>query len=173
MVNLRKNKEIRAPKVRLIDENGEQVGVVSTKDALIKALAAGLDLVEIAPNAVPPVCKIIDFGKLRYEQTKRKKESQKAQTVIKVKEVKLKPNIDTHDLEVKVRSAIKFLEQGNKVKLTMFFRGREMAHVDVGQEVIANFCVSVKEVGAVESPAKQFGRTINVVIAPIGKKHKA
>lgn len=172
-MNLRKNKEIRAPKVRLIDENGEQVGVVSTKDALIKALAAGLDLVEIAPNAVPPVCKIIDFGKLRYEQTKRKKESQKAQTVIKVKEVKLKPNIDTHDLEVKIRSAIKFLEQGNKVKLTMFFRGREMAHVDIGQEVITNFCESVKDAGAIESPAKQFGRTINVVIAPIGKKHKA
>lgn len=169
---MRINRQIRVPKVRLIDEQGNQLGVVSIREAQQKAEDAGLDLVEIAPNAEPPVCKIIDFGKFRYDQTKREKESKKAQHQIKVKEVKLKPNIDSHDLEIKINQAKKFLGQGNKVKVTMMFRGREMVHSEIGEKVVEDFYKALDDDGAIESPPKRFGRTITLVIAPSTKKKK-
>lgn len=167
---MRINHEIRAQKVRVISSKGEQVGVLTLPEALKQAEQAGLDLVEIAPNATPPVCKIIDYGKFRYDQTKREKESRKSQHQIKVKEVKFRPNIGTHDLETKLRHAREFLEKGNKVKVTCMFRGREMAHTDIGQRVVADFCEKLEEVGAVEAPMKMFGRFLTVVLAPTGKK---
>lgn len=167
---MRINRQIRAPKVRVIDEEGNQAGVITIQDALRRAEEAGLDLVEVAPNAAPPVCKIINYGKFRYDQTKREKESKKTQHVIKVKEVKLKPNIDTHDLETKMRKAKDFLEDGNKVKVTCTFRGREMAHTDIGFDLIKQVIVALEDVGTVESPPKLFGRILQLVIAPGGKK---
>lgn len=167
---MRVNREIRAPDVRLIDQNGEQVGVVTIKEALDMATEAGLDLVEIAPASKPPVCKIIDYGKYRYDQTKREKESKKAQHQIKVKEVKLKPNIDTHDFNTKVRRAREFLTKGNKVKITCTFRGREMAHPELGENLVDNFCESLSDVSQVESPPKRMGKILSVVVAPRAKK---
>lgn len=166
------NDQIRAPKVRLIDAQGNQLGVVLLREALQLAEEAGVDLVEIAPEAKPPVCKIIDYGKFRYDQTKREKESRKARHVIKVKEIKLKPNIDDHDFETKVRHARDFLEEGNKVKVTCQFRGREMAHTEIGQKVVQRFCDLLNEVSQAESPVKRLGRFLNVVLAPCGKKKK-
>jgi len=169
---LKVNREIRAPKVRVISAEGEQIGILSLYDAIKKAEEAGLDLVEIAPNVTPPVCKIIDYGKFRYDQTKREKENKKAQHRIKVKEVKLKPNIDEHDLETKMRHAHEFLGKGNKVKVTCTFRGRELAHPELGEQVIAKFCEDLAEHAEIETPAKRLGRTITLVLAPSTKKKK-
>jgi len=163
---LRINREIRAPKVRVIGSTGEQVGIMNPRDALKKAEDEGLDLVEIAPNANPPVCKIIDYGKFRYDQTKREKESKKASHQIKVKEVKVKPNIDEHDLQTKMRHAKDFLEKGNKVKVTCMFRGREMAHKDIGERLIKKIVEDLKEIAVCETPMKMFGRFLTVVLAP-------
>ncbi len=167
------NREIRAPKVRLIGADGEQIGVVPLFEALKKAEEAGLDLVEIAPNVSPPVCKIIDYGKYRYDQTKREKESKKSQHQIKVKEVKLKPNIDVNDLATKARQAKDFLVKGNKVKVTCTFRGREMVHPEIGEELVKDFCEQLNEFCDVEAPSKRMGRVITVVLAPSTKKKKA
>lgn len=167
---MRINRQIRAREVRLIDQNGGQVGVVSLDEALSQAKTAGLDLVEIAPNATPPVCKIIDYGKYRYDQTKREKESKKAQHQIRVKEVKVKPNISDNDLEVKIKRARGFLEKGNKVKISCMFRGREMAHQDVGRVVVNRVIEAVADVGAAEGGAKMMGRHMIVVVAPQKKK---
>lgn len=167
---MRVNRQIRAPKVRVIDEEGNQAGILTIQDALRRAEHAGLDLVEVAPTAVPPVCKIIDYGKFRYDQTKREKESKKTQHVIKVKEVKLKPNIDTHDLQTKMRKAREFLDDGNKVKVTCTFRGREMAHTDIGFGLVKEVIAELEDIGTVESPPKLFGRILQLVIAPGGKK---
>jgi translation initiation factor IF-3 len=169
---LKVNREIRALKVRVIGAEGEQIGVLSIYDALKKAEEAGLDLVEIAPNVVPPVCKIIDYGKFRYDQTKREKESKKAQHQIKVKEVKLKPHIDDNDLETKKRHARDFLVKGNKVKVTCTFRGREMVHTEIGEVLVDKFCEDLNEFADVEAPAKRMGRTITVILAPSTKKKK-
>lgn len=158
--------------MRLIDPKGEQVGVVTIQEALEKAAEWGLDLVEIAPNAVPPVCKIIDYGKFRYDQTKREKESKKSQHQIKVKEVKIKPNIDDHDLQTKIRHAREFVEKGNKVKVTCMYRGREMAHPEIGQKVVQQFCIELEDIAAPESPMKLFGRFLTVVLAPASPKKK-
>lgn len=166
------NREIRAPKVRLINQNGEQVGVVSIQEAMAMADEAKLDLVEIVPGATPPVCKIINFGKFRYDQSKREKESKKAQHQIKVKEIKLKPNIDIHDLETKTRHAREFLVDGNKVKITCTFRGREVMHSAVGEKVVHDMVESLEDVATVESPPKMMGRMLLVVLAPGGKKKK-
>ncbi len=163
---MRINREIRAPKVRVIGSTGEQVGIMNPRDALKKAEDEGLDLVEIAPNANPPVCKIIDYGKFRYDQTKREKESKKASHQIKVKEVKVKPNIDEHDLQTKMRHAKDFLEKGNKVKVTCMFRGREMAHKDIGERLIKKIVEDLKEIAVCETPMKMFGRFLTVVLAP-------
>lgn len=161
------NNQIRAKNVRLIGIDGKQVGVVTLQEALNIAKEAGVDLVEVVPNAEPPVCKVIDFGKFRYDQTKRKREGKKAQHQVKVKEVKFKPNIDTHDYEFKLKRARSFLEKGNKVRVVCFFRGREMLHKDIGQKVFADFIHSLEDVGTPESDPKLMGRTLATVIAPV------
>lgn len=171
-MNLRINRQIRVPKVRVIGADGQQVGIIATRDALQMAQDAGLDLVEVAPQSQPPVCKIIDYGKFRYDQTKREKESKKTQHQVKVKEIKLKPNIDEHDFLTKLKKGREFLEKGNKVKLTCFFRGREMAHPDIGKKVVQRFCDELADVGTLEAPLKMMGRSLTSVIAPGGKKLK-
>ncbi len=167
------NREIRAPKVRVISQTGEQVGVISIHEALAMAEEAGLDLVEIVPGSVPPVCKIINYGKFRYDQTKREKESKKSRHVIKVKEVKIKPNIDPHDLEIKLRHAREFISKGNKVKITCTFRGREMLHAEIGEKLIKKICEDFEDVATPEVPPKMLGRILSVVLAPGGKKKAA
>lgn len=167
---MRVNEEIRASQVRVINEKGEQVGVVSLSEALNMADRVGLDLVEIVATSTPPVCKIISFSKFRYDQTKREKESRKSQHHVKVKEIKFKPNINPHDLGVKRRHAQELLEEGHKVKVSCFFRGREMAHTDIGEKLMQQFLQELADVGAAESEAKMFGSTLQVVLAPVGKK---
>ncbi|GAB4193173.1 MAG: translation initiation factor IF-3 [Simkaniaceae bacterium] len=169
---MRVNRQIRAPKIRVISETGEQVGIMSPREALEKAESVGLDLVEIAPNANPPVCKIIDYGKFRYQQTKKEKESKKSQHQVKVKEIKIKPNIDEHDFQVKVRRAREFIEKGNKVRLTCMFRGREMLHQEIGEKILQRFCTELEDIAAPEAPLKKLGRNLSLVIAP-GSKKKA
>src|SRR5246500_5522982 len=132
----RVNDEIRAPQVRLIDAEGEMQGVMSARDAWLRAQAVGLDLVEISPNADPPVCKILDFGKFKYEQQKKRNEAKKKQKVIEIKEIKVRPNIDENDYQVKMRAMKSFIEEGDKVKVTLRFRGREMSHPDFGVKVL-------------------------------------
>ena len=159
------NEQIRDKEVRVIGENGEQLGIMSAKDAYKMAKDAELDLVKIAPTAKPPVCKIIDYGKYKYEMLRREKEAKKKQKVIEVKEVRLSPNIDTNDLNTKIGSARKFLEKGNKVKVTLRFRGREMAHMATGKEVLDAFLEKVSDVAVVEKPAKLEGRSMIMVLA--------
>lgn len=169
---LRVNQEIRARELRVISSSGQQLGVMSLQQALNLAQQEGSDLIEIVPTAVPPVAKIMDWGKYRYDQTKREKENKKSQHQMKVKEVKLSPNISEHDLQVKLRQAKDFLEKGDKVKITLFFRGREMAHTSVGHKVMQDSLVQLEEVAMIESPPKMFGRTLLAVLAP-GTKKKA
>ena len=166
------NREIRALKVRVVTEKGEQLGVFSLQDALSKAQEMGLDLVEIAPKAAPPVCKIIDYGKFRYQQTKREKTNKKATHQTKVKEIKLKPNIDTHDLEIKTKRAIDFVEKGYKVKFTCMFRGREIVFKENGMQVLEKICSSLEEVAQVEAPPKMYGRTLSMLVSPLAKEKK-
>lgn len=167
---MRTNRAIRAPRVRLIGADGSQVGVVTIQDALKKAEESSLDLVEIAPNASPPVCKIIDYGKYRYQVTKKEKEHKRAQHHAKLKEVKTKPNIDEHDLQTKLRRAREFLEKGNKVRVTCMFRGREMAHPEIGRKVTDRFCEDLEDIAQVEAKPKMMGRNLSLVLAPLGKK---
>lgn len=162
----RVNDQIRIPKVRLIDETGENVGVVATREAMMRALDVGLDLVEISPMADPPVCKILDYGKFKYEQQKRANEARKKQKIIEVKEIKMRPNIDQHDYDVKMRSIVKFLTEGDKVKVTMRFRGREMAHQELGLRVLDRVREEVGELGKVEQTPKMEGRQMTMVMAP-------
>lgn len=166
------NREIRAQKVRLITHTGEQVGVVPLYEALAMAEENGLDLVEISAGSNPPVCKIINYGKFRYDQTKREKESKKAQHQVKIKEIKVKPNIDDHDLETKIRHAREFIAKGNKVKVTCMFRGREMAHPEIGEKILRKVCEDLEDIAMVESPSKIFGRMLIVILAPGAKKKK-
>jgi translation initiation factor IF-3 len=169
---LKVNREIRAPKVRVISHTGEQVGVVSLFDAMAMADEQGLDLVEIVPGSSPPVCKIMNFGKFRYDQSKREKENKKASHQIKVKEIKLKPNIDVHDLETKTKHARDFLISGNKVKITCTFRGREMAHPQMGEKIVQDMCKQLEDVSIAESPPKMMGRMLLVLLVPGAKKKK-
>lgn len=164
------NREIRAPRVRLIGSDGSQVGVVPLREALMQAESEGLDLVEVVATSEPPVCKIINWGKFRYDQTKREKENKKAQHQIKVKEIKVKPNISDHDLETKCKQLRKFILEGDKAKVTCTFRGREMAHTDLGEAVIKRVIESVDDIATVEAPAKLMGRSMTAVLAPGGKK---
>lgn len=164
------NRQIRAPKVRVIDSSGNQLGILGIIEAIQMAEDEGLDLVEIAPTATPPVCKIIDYGKFRYQQTKKEKESKKAQHQSKLKEIKMKPNIDEHDFLVKLKKARVFIEDGDKVRVTCVFRGREILHAEYGQSVIDRFCEGMKDIASAESPAKMFGKTLSLVLAPMGKK---
>ncbi|WP_331272532.1 translation initiation factor IF-3 [Roseovarius gahaiensis] len=149
--------------------DGENVGVVTPERAMSMAEEAGLDLVEISPNATPPVCKIMDYGKFKYEQQKREAEARKKQKIIEVKEVKFRPNTDTHDYDVKMRNVLKFLENGDKVKVTLRFRGREMAHQSLGRELLNRVAEDIKEVGKVENMPKMEGRQMIMVIGPVAR----
>lgn len=160
------NEEIRVKEVRLIDENGENRGVISIREALQLAVDAGLDLIEISPQAVPPVCKILDFGKYKYEMQKRKAEAKKNQKVIEIKELKLRPMIDTHDYEVKIKQAKKFLGEGNKVKFTMRFKGREMNTSNLGQDVLHRILDDLEGLYKLDSEPKMEGRQIMMLISP-------
>jgi translation initiation factor IF-3 len=152
--------------VRLINANGEMIGVVTLRDALAAAEDAGLDLVEVSPNADPPVCKILDYGKFKYEAQKRANEARKKQKIIEVKEIKLRPNIDDNDYDVKLRNARRFLDEGDKVKVTMRFRGREMAHQDLGMNVLVKVRDDLQELAKVEQMPKLEGRQMVMVLAP-------
>lgn len=160
------NEEIRDKEVRLIDENGQQLGVVSSKEALSLALEKNLDLVKIAPQSKPPVCKIMNYGKYRFDQIKKEKEAKKKQKTMEVKEVRLSPNIDDHDLNTKLKNAAKFLEKGDKVKVSVRFRGREMTHTEIGREVLNQFAQNIAEVGAVEKAPKMEGRSMVMFLMP-------
>jgi len=157
---------ITSSQVRLVDENGEQVGVVSISDALRRAEESGLDLLEVSPNADPPVCKILDYGRFRYEAQKKKNEARKRQKTIEVKEIKMRPNIDTHDYEVKMRAIHRFIDEGDKVKVTMRFRGREMVHQDLGKQVLDRVREEMEEKAKVEQFPKIEGRQMTMVMAP-------
>ena len=162
--NLMINEQIRDKEVRLIGSDGEQLGIMSAKEAMFKAQEAGLDLVKIAPQAKPPVCKIIDYGKYRYELARKEKEAKKKQKTIDVKEVRLSPNIDTNDLNTKVNAARKFLSKGDRVKVTLRFRGREMAHVQSSKHILDDFAALLEDVAVVEKPAKMEGRSMSMVL---------
>ncbi len=162
----RVNREIDVRSIRLVGADGEMIGVVSLREGLSMAEEAGLDLVEVSPNADPPVCKILDYGKFKYEVQKKKNEAKKKQKVIEVKEIKLRPNIDDNDYNVKMRNMRKFLEEGDKVKVTLRFRGRELAHQDLGMKVLERVKAELEELGKVEQHPKMEGRQMVMVIAP-------
>jgi translation initiation factor IF-3 len=162
----RVNERITSDEIRLIGAEGENVGLTTPAHGMELAVEAGLDLVEISPNAVPPVCKVMDFGKFKYETQKREAEARKKQKTIEVKEIKFRPNTDTHDYEVKMRSVFKFLENGDKVKVTMRFRGREMAHQRLGLELLNRVSDDVVEVGKVENMPRLEGRQMVMLIGP-------
>ena len=160
------NEEIRDKEVRLIDEKGEQLGIVKIEHALRIADEKELDLVKIVPNANPPVCKIMDYGKARFEQIKREKEQRRNQTVVETKEIRLSSTIDTHDMEVKAKACVKFLKSGNKVKASIRFRGRQISHGSVGLDVMNAFYEMVRDYAVIERPAKQEGRNMAMILAP-------
>ena len=160
------NEQIRDKEVRLIGEDGEQLGVMPARDALQMAKDAELDLVKIAPTAKPPVCKIIDYGKYRYELARKEKEAKKKQKVIEVKEVRLSPNIDTNDLSTKMGAARKFLEKGDKVKVTLRFRGREMAHMSKSRYILEDFAKELADIAVIDKPSKVEGRSMVMFLTP-------
>ena len=159
------NEQIRDREVRLIGQDGEQLGVMPITEAMKLAREAELDLVKIAPTAKPPVCKIIDYGKYRYEQARKEKEAKKKQKTIEIKEVRLSPNIDENDLNTKVNAARKFIEKGNKVKVTLRFRGREMAHMAESRHILDDFAAELSDIAVVEKAPKQEGRSLSIVLA--------
>ena len=159
------NEQIRDKEVRVIGENGEMVGVMSVKDEMKLAREAELDLVKISPNAKPPVCKIVDYGKYRYEQARKEKEAKKKQKIVEIKEVRLSPNIETNDLNTKISAARKFLEKGNKVKITLRFRGREMAHMASTKHILDDFAEQLADCSVIEKPAKVEGRSMSLILA--------
>lgn len=160
------NDEIRVPQVRLIDDAGEMLGVMSAREALIRAYDLGLDLVEISPNAVPPVCKILDYGKYKYEQQKKANEARKKQKVVEIKEIKVRPNIDDHDYDVKMKQMKNFIGEGDKVKVTLRFRGREMAHQELGVKVLERIRNDLTELVKVEQMPKLENRQMVMVVSP-------
>jgi translation initiation factor IF-3 len=162
----RVNEEIRIPQVRLIDQEGEMQGVLSVREAMQRAFAVGLDLVEISPNADPPVCKILDFGKFKYEQQKKKNEAKKKQKVIEIKEIKVRPNIDENDYQVKMRAMRSFIDEGDKVKVTLRFRGREMAHQDIGVRVLERIRAEMDTTSKVEQMPRMENRQMVMVLSP-------
>jgi len=163
------NESIKAKEVRVIGPDGEQIGIMSSDNALRTAYDKGLDLILISPNAQPPVCRITDYGRYRYEQEKREKEAKKKQNIIEVKEVQLSCRIDTHDFETKVKHALRFLGEGNKVKVVLRFRGREMSHQDIGKEILERFREAVKESGTVDKTPNLEGRLMTMIVNPIKK----
>ena len=164
--DFRINEEIRAREVRVINSDGDQLGIFSSREALRLAEEKQLDLVEISPAAKPPVCKIMDFGKYKYEQSKREKEARKKQKIICVKEVKLRPNIEDHDFEVKAINAIRFLKEGDKVKATIIFRGREIVHTQLGQKLLKRLAERVQDISLVERQPKLEGKNMIMILSP-------
>nr|WP_281517399.1 translation initiation factor IF-3 [Ferranicluibacter rubi] len=162
----RSNKEIRVPRIQLIDAEGGNQGIVPTDQALRMAEESGLDLVEISPNAEPPVCKILDLGKMKYATQKKAAEARKKQKIIEIKEIKMRPNIDTHDYEVKMRAMNRFFEEGDKVKVTLKFRGREMAHQELGMKLLLQVKEDTTTIAKVEAEPKLEGRQMMMVLAP-------
>ena len=160
------NEQIRDKEVRVVDSDGTQLGILPIRQAMDLADQRNLDLVKIAPQANPPVCKILDYGKFRFEQSKREKEQRKNQRIVEIKEVRLSLNIDTHDFETKKNHAVRFISEGNKVKASIRFRGREMGHPELGQEIMKRFADAMSEVANVEKPAKLEGRTMLMFLAP-------
>ena len=158
------NEQIRDREVRLIGENGDQLGIMSSKEALRLAREAELDLVKIAPTAKPPVCKIIDYGKYRYELARKEKEARKKQKIIEIKEVRLSPNIDVNDLNTKINNARKFITKGNKVKVTLRFRGREMAHMQASRHILDDFAKQLEDIAVIDKPIKQEGRSLTLFL---------
>jgi len=169
----RVNHRIRVPEVRLIDSDGSQLGVFITREALRRAEEAGLDLVEISPMARPPVCKIMDYGKFKYEQSKKMHEQKKKQTVIHIKEIKMRPSTDEHDFQTKMRHVRRFLEEGIKVKITIRFRGREMAHIDLGHDRMKRLLEEIKDIGEAEAYPKMEGRQLFMMLTPTKGKEKS
>ncbi|MEW6334795.1 MAG: translation initiation factor IF-3 [Thermodesulfobacteriota bacterium] len=164
--DLRINREIRAASVRVISVDGQQLGVISLTDALAEAVRAGMDLVEVSPTATPPVCRIMDYGKFRYQQSKKVQVSKKSQTVIQVKEIRLRPKTEAHDLEVKLKHIKKFLEARNKVKISMMFRGREIAYTDIGRKIMEDLKNSLADECVVDQQPKLEGRNMIMIISP-------
>lgn len=162
---LRINEEIRVREVRVVSSTGEQLGIMQTRDALRTAAEQQLDLVEVAPTAKPPVCRIMDFGKFKYEQQKRDKEAKKKQKVVTVKEVKLRPNIEEHDFNVKLKNAQRFLEDGDKVKVTIMFRGRELSHPELGKQILVKMANALKDIVTVEREPKLEGKNMIMILA--------
>lgn len=163
---MRINEEIHAREVRVITDSGEQLGIMSSRDALAAAVERHLDLVEIVPNGKPPVCKIMDFGKYRYEQQKREKEARKKQKTFDIKEVKLRPGIEDHDFDVKLKAAQRFLEDGDKVKVTIMFRGRELSHPELGENLLGRMAEELKDSAIVERVPKLEGKNMIMIVAP-------
>ncbi|MBA2289080.1 MAG: translation initiation factor IF-3 [Chloroflexia bacterium] len=172
-VQTRVNDRIRVREVRLIDDEGQQIGVVPTREALMMAREKGLDLVEVAANAQPPVCRLMDYGKYRYEQSRKERETRKNQHVTKVKEVRVEPKIGGHDLETKGRQAERFLKAGDKVKLSVLFRGRSITHPELGRDLLQKLSEQLSEVGAVEQGARMEGRTMTMYMAPARAKSES
>lgn len=164
---MRVNDRIRVPRVRVVDEEGNQVGVIDTEKALAMAQDADLDLVEVAAQADPPVCRIMDFGKYKYELDQRQKEARRKQSLIVVKEMKMRPKIDTHDYETKKGHVERFLRQGNKVKVTIMFRGREMAHQELGRRLLDQLSADLEEIAKIDAPPKVDGRNMTMVLSPL------
>jgi translation initiation factor IF-3 len=162
----RLNDAIRAREIRLIDENGQNVGIVSKIDAMTRATEAGLDLVEISPDSTPPVCKILDYGKFKFQEQKKAAEARKNQKIVEIKEIKMRPNIDDHDYDVKMRSISRFFEEGDKVKVTLRFRGREMAHQELGYQLLQKVKLDTDKMAKVESEPRLEGRQMVMVLAP-------
>ncbi|MBH0236250.1 translation initiation factor IF-3 [Methylobrevis albus] len=160
------NREIRVPEVQLIGDDGENIGVVSITEALARAAEAGLDLVEISPNSAPPVCKVLDFGKYKFQSQKKAAEARKKQKIVEIKEIKMRPNIDTHDYEVKMKAMERFFEEGDKVKVTLRFRGREMAHQDLGFKLLMKVKEETLEIAKVEAEPRLEGRQMVMLLAP-------
>ena len=158
------NEQIRDKEVRVIGEDGEQLGIMSIAEARKLAEEAGVDLVKIAPNAKPPVCRIIDYGKFKYEQTRREKEAKKKQKVVEIKEIRLSPNIDTNDLNTKTQNARKFLEKGNRVKVTLRFRGREMAHMAQSKHILDDFALALEDIATIDKAPKVEGRAMSMFL---------
>jgi len=160
------NESIRAREVRLIDQNGQNVGIVATEQALARAVEAGLDLVEVSPDANPPVAKILDYGKFKYQEQKKAAEARKRQKIVEIKEIKMRPSIDDHDYDVKMRSIRRFFDEGDKVKVTLRFRGRELAHQQLGWDVLQRVKADVESIAKVEAEPRMEGRQMVMVLAP-------
>ena len=163
---VRINEQIKVPEVRLIGPDGQQIGVMPTREALAFAAEAHQDLVEVAPQAAPPVCRVMDYGKFKYQQSKKQQEARRRQTIIQVKEIKVRPKIEEHDMAFKLRNAVRFLGEGDKVKISVIFRGREIAHTDRGFKILAQMTEALAEVGTVEQNPRLEGRNLSMIVTP-------